>query len=303
MVRPPEALRRTNHAPPCVVRVRRKNVTRAHRLPYNGPVWEEDRQKQRASWTSRSRGAATEEPKGHALLYFLSSSDPDELWASYIMVLPITVDISKYVPPFLMSQVKELGPQDLSAFAFPPAPERLGGRDTLDKLAEARNDDVLFGGSINPEDVPTGMMAVNEAMQHYTEIYSNVVGIGQPPEEQEEEEDDGAPGVSEVMYGLMSDGDKLNELTKLVSRLRFGIEGDDSRTVSEAEQDITVLSRHLPANHGVDQLVQAVKSSDEGSAELAALYVQRCFHLVQEDYARLPQIEAKILALETKLGT
>ena len=244
-----------------------------------------------------------EEPKGHALLYFLSSSDPDELWASYIIVLPITVDISKYVPPFLMSQVKELGPQDLSAFAFPPAPERLGGRDTLDKLAKARNDDVLFGGSINPEDVPTGMMAVNEAMQHYTEIYSNVVGIGQPPEEQKEDEGDGAPGVSEVMYGLMSDGDKLNELTKLVSRLRFGIEGDDSRTVSEAEQDITVLSRHLPANHGVDQLVQAVKSSDEGSAELAALYVQRCFHLVQEDYARLPQIEAKILALETRLGT
>ena len=118
-----------------------------------------------------------------------------------------------------------MAPRDLSAFAFPPAPERLGGRDTLDKLAEARNDDVLFGGSINPEDVPTGMMAVNEAMQHYTEIYSNVVGIGQPPEEQEEDEDDGAPGVSEVMYGLMSDGDKLNELTKLVSRLRFGIEG------------------------------------------------------------------------------
>ena len=244
-----------------------------------------------------------EEPKGHALLYFLNSSDPDELWASYVVVLPITVDVSKYVPPFLMSQVSELGPQDLSAFAFPPAPERLGGRDALDKLADARNDDVLFGGSIDPEDVPTGMMAVNEAVQHYTEVYSNVVGIGQPPEEQEEDEEDGAPGVSEVIYGLMSETDKLNELTKLVSRLRFGIEGADPRTVSEAEQDIAVLSRHLPANHGVEQLVEAVKSSDEGAAELADLYVQRCFHLVQEDYGSLPQIEAKIRALETQLET
>ena len=244
-----------------------------------------------------------EEPKGHALLYFLNSSDPDELWASYVVVLPITVDVSKYVPPFLMSQVGELGPQDLRAFAFPPAPERLGGREALDRLAEARNDDVLFGGSINPEDVPTGMMAVNEAVQHYTEVYSNVVGIGPPADEQEQDEDDSAPGVSEVIYGLMSETDKLNELTKLVSRLRFGIEGSDSRTVSEAEQDIAVLSRHLPANHGVEQLVQAVKSTDEGSAELADLYVQRCFHLVQEDYGSLPQIEAKIRALETQLET
>ena len=161
---------------------------------------------------------------------------------------------------------------------------------------------MLFGGSIDPEDVPTGMMAVNEAVQHYTEVYSNVVGIGQPPEEQEEDEEDGAPGVSEVIYGLMSETDKLNELTKLVSRLRFGIEGADPRTVSEAEQDIAVLSRHLPANHGVEQLVEAVKSSDEGAAELADLYVQRCFHLVQEDYGSLPQIEAKIRALETRPG-
>ena len=245
-----------------------------------------------------------EEPQGHALLYFTSSSDPDEIWATYVVVLPITVDVSKYVPPFLMSQVKELGPQDLSAFAFPPAPERLGGRDALDRLAAARNDDVLFGGSINPEDVPSGMMAVNDAVQHYTEIYSNVVGIDSPPDEQEEQEaeDEGATGVSEVIYGLMSDRDKLNELTKLVSRLRFGIEGADSRTVAEAEQDITVLSRHLPANHGVEQLVQAVKSTDEGSAELADLYVQRCFHLVQEDYASLPRIEARIKDLEARLS-
>ncbi len=243
------------------------------------------------------------EPRGHALLYFLSSSDPDELWASYVVVLPITVDVSKYVPPFLMSQVKDLGPRDLSAFAFPPAPERLGGRDALDRLAAARGDDVLFGGSINPADVASGMMAVNEAVQRYTEVYSRVVGIESAPEEKEEDQDEGSHGVSEVIYGLMSNTDKLNELTKLVSRLRFGVEGADSRTVSEAEQDMNLLSRHLPANHGVDQLIQAVKSTDEDSAELADLYVQRCFHLVQEDYGSLPRLEAKIRALEAKMET
>ena len=59
-----------------------------------------------------------DKPKGHALLYFKSSINPDELYGTYLIILPINVDIGKYVPPFLMSQVGDLGPKDLSAFAF-----------------------------------------------------------------------------------------------------------------------------------------------------------------------------------------
>ena len=60
-----------------------------------------------------------EEPKGHALLYFRSRSSLEEIWVTYTVILPITVDVTKYVPPFLMNQVGELGPKELSAFAFP----------------------------------------------------------------------------------------------------------------------------------------------------------------------------------------
>ena len=243
-----------------------------------------------------------DKPKGHALLYFRNSSAAEDIWASYIVVLPITVDIAKYVPPFLMNQVKELGPQDLSAFAFPPAPERIGGRDVLDKLAAARGDDVLFAGALDPADVTAGMMAVNEAVQFYTEIYSRVFDVAPCSEL-----DDGGPGseigVSEVMYGLMSENDKLSELTKLAGRLRFGVEGADSKAVSEAEQDMVLLAKYLPANHGVEQLIEAVKSTDQNAADLADLYIQRCYHLVQEDYGSLPQIEDKIRVLEAKLGS
>ncbi|MCH8951700.1 MAG: helix-turn-helix domain-containing protein [Proteobacteria bacterium] len=103
------------------------------------------------------RGSA-EHPKGHALLYFRSNSDAQEVWVTYVVILPVSVDVSKYVPPFLIDQVAHMGPKELSAFAFPPAPERLGSYDDLESLAVARDDDILSAGSINPTDVPAAMM-------------------------------------------------------------------------------------------------------------------------------------------------
>ena len=64
------------------------------------------------------RGSA-DNPRGHALIYFQSFHDAGELLATYLVVLPIQVDVSKYVPPFLMNQLGEMGAKELSAFAFP----------------------------------------------------------------------------------------------------------------------------------------------------------------------------------------
>ena len=244
---------------------------------------------------------SSEAPKGHALLYFRSSPDPDEIWVTYLVILPISVDVSKYVPPFLMNQVGEAAPKDLSAFAFPPAPERLESHALLEEMAAKREDDILFGGTINPSDVPSAMMSINDAIQKYAEIYTEVVGIaGQAPEESEAE----TPGlaVDEVLYGLMSEGDKLGELTKMVGRLRFAVEGSDSGLVEEAEQDIGRVARYLPDNLSIPQLVQAAKSVDSRGAELAELYLQRCYHLVQEEYGKLGPVEEQIKEVEGGLA-
>ena len=243
----------------------------------------------------------SEAPKGHALLYFRGSPDPDEIWVTYLVILPISVDVSKYVPPFLMNQVGEAAPKDLSAFAFPPAPERLESHALLEEMAAKREDDILFGGTINPSDVPSAMMSINDAIQKYAEIYTEVVGIaGQAPEESQEE----TPGlaVDEVLYGLMSESDKLGELTKMVGRLRFAVEGSDSGLVEEAEQDIGRVARYLPDNLSIPQLVQAAKSVDSRGAELAELYLQRCYHLVQEEYSKLGQVEDQIKEVEGGLA-
>ena len=59
-------------------------------------------------------------PKGHALAYFRTHSEPDKVYATYIIVLPLSVDFAKYVPPFLTSHLANMTLGDLSAFSLPP---------------------------------------------------------------------------------------------------------------------------------------------------------------------------------------
>ena len=238
-----------------------------------------------------------QQPKGHALIYFRNSSDLDEIWAAYLVILPITVDVSKYVPPFLMNQVGELGAKDLSAFAFPPAPEKVEGLSRLEELAAARDDDLLFGGTVNPSDVTMMMMHVNEAVQRYQGKYSELVASRWSEEKAPDESASGF-GVNEVLYGLMSDADKLSELTRLVGKLRFAAEGGEDALVREAESDVKLLATHLPEGHQVGRLIEAAKAGDTHAMVLTDRYLRRCYHLIREDYAKLGEIEAEIKELE-----
>ena len=240
-------------------------------------------------------------PKGHAFIYLRNSLDHDEVWATYVVVLPITVDLTKYVPPFLMNQIGEMDAKDLSAFAFPPAPERVSGYDAIERMAEARDDDILYVGTHNPSDVTGALGRVSEAVQSYSEEYAQIAGS--PTEGSEATDDKDADveelSVSDVLYGLMSDSDKLSELSKLIGRLRFAVDGSDDRLISETESEIALVANHLPQSHNITQLVEAVKSNDSRSAELADVYLQRSYHLVHEDYAKLTAIEGRIKELES----
>ena len=240
-------------------------------------------------------------PKGHAFIYLRNSLDNEEVWATYVVVLPITVDLSKYVPPFLMNQIGEMDAKDLSAFAFPPAPELVGKYEAIEQMAEMRDDDILYIGAHNPSDVTGAMNRVSEAVQTYTEECARVTGPstsgGDDAIAESSEEAEGL-NVNDVLYGLMSDSDKLGELSKLIGRLRFALDGSDDRLVSETESEIDLVANHLPRSHNIPQLVEAVKSNDSRSAELADVYLQRSYHLVHEDYAKLTAIEGRIRELE-----
>ena len=239
-------------------------------------------------------------PKGHAFVYFRSSIDASEVWASYLVILPITVDVTKYVPPFLMSQLPDASMQDLSAFAFPPAPEQMESIEQILQLAETRDDDVLFAGTYNTSDLPSMMMAAGEAVQQYTDLYNEIVR--QPAviaaDSSGDALEEGSVGVNEVMYGLMSDNDKLTELTTLVGKLRFAVDSNEDALIREAEADIAMLSRHLDFDHKTYRIVEGIKQGSEDARRLTMLYVQRCYCIVQEDYITLGNVEEQITAIE-----
>lgn len=248
-------------------------------------------------------------PKGHAFVYVRSSGGLDEVWASYIVMLPVSVDLAKYMPPFLLNQMGDASIQDMSAFAFPPAPEMMEGMEQLDALAEMRNDDVLFAGTLNTDDVPSMMMAVGDAVQAYSDAYNAALeqspvaaGVGDGGEGADALEGGGGFAVNEVMYGLMSDADKLNELSTLVSKLRFAVDSGEEALVREAEADIGLLSRHLDFDHKTERIVSGVKRGDDDARRLTMLYVQRCYCIVHEDYLTLGQVEEQIAAIEAQMA-
>jgi hypothetical protein len=101
-----------------------------------------------------------------------------------------------------------------------------------------------------------------------------------------------------VLYGLMSEADKLNELTKLVGRLRYAAEGGDQATAGEADAHIRAMARQLPANRKVDRLLAAAHSRSPQGSKLAQLYLERAYCLYREDYMRVKSLDAEIAALE-----
>ena len=244
------------------------------------------------------KGSA-DSPRGHALIYFHNSQDASELLATYLIVFPIQTDVSKYVPPFLLNQIGEAGAHELSAFSFPPAPEPVSGMDEIERLAEVREDDIIYGGSINVSDVISLIGMVNEAIQWYSDLWES---YAQPEkviaEAADSDNDEIGLSVNDVLYGLMSDQDKLNELTRLVGRLRDAVDSGDMSLAAETRSEIIALGRHLPDNHQVSRLANAAGSEGENAARLTSLYLQRCFHLTSEEYVMLGQVEDEIRSIE-----
>ena len=239
-------------------------------------------------------------PKGHAFLYFRSSMDANEVWASYIVMMPITIDMAKYAPPFLMSLIPDGSMKDMSSLAFPPAPEQMESFELIQRLADMRDDDVLFAGTFNTSDLPAMMLAAGDAVDKYTELYNAAAeqaGLTGAASD-ENALNEGGVGINEVMYGLMSDGDKLSELTTLVGKLRFAVDSNEEALIKEAEADIGLLSQHLKFDHKTDRIVQGVKMRSDNARRLTMLYVQRCYYIVQEDYIMLGKVEEQIAAIE-----
>ena len=91
------------------------------------------------------RAGDPERPRGHALVFFRDGESPDDLWATYLVVTPIKMDLGKYIPAAFASQLAgQLSAACPSAYPLPPVPEKFeGGLTALEHLADLRNESCI----------------------------------------------------------------------------------------------------------------------------------------------------------------
>ena len=176
-------------------------------------------------------------------------------------------------------------------------------------MSQARDDDLISGPSFFSFDLPRLMEAVTEAVQEYSRRYTECLGSpssapglapsteGRPAER--EGGDDRSLQVNEVLLSLMSEIDKLGELSRLLGKLRFAVEGNDVREAEEAGEEISALGRHLPEDFQVPALLAVARDTSQKGSRLAQLYLDRCFRLSAGDVESAKALEEEIQSLQS----
>ena len=244
-------------------------------------------------------------PKGHAIVYFQSPTT-SEVLATYILILPIPMDIGKYLPPLLASQLGgmagEMMSEGMGSFAAPPVPESVESVDFLRNLASLRGDDLLSGGTVVLGDPTAAMHETAEAVQEYQRLYRAYVDSAAPAEAAPqalgaETSAAGPADVQRVLYELMNERDRLGELSKLVGAMRFAAGGGDTALLEETEAGLEALEQLLPEHYWIAKVRAAARDTSEAGALLAQVYVERTYKLVAEDYAAVGLLEKRIADL------
>src|SRR5438105_15899271 len=155
-------------------------------------------------------------PRGHALVFFRDTSDPEQVRASYLVIAPIEMDFAKYVPPMFAAQLSALAPSGPTALPLPPVPEPVQSLAWLERLAEARDDDLLDGGSVDPALPQQMMLRTTELAAEYAAMWTERASrLAAEPRPVDEPTAASLPDVDELLFSVMSDQEKVGRLAKL----------------------------------------------------------------------------------------
>ncbi len=244
-------------------------------------------------------------PRGHALLYF--GNPRSGLLATYVVLLPVKMDMSKYLPPMLAAQLGGLASEVLgeggASFAAPPIPEAVESVEPLRRLAELRGDDFIWGGDMVLGDLQAAMHQAAQAVHDYEALYQRYMDANPSPPPLISDRSltgsgaDPDSSVQHVVYALMSDRDRLAELSKLVGTMRFALESQDNALADETNASLQALGQALPERFWADRVLGAARDSSDAGARLAQLYVERCYRLMEEDFAAVQTLEEQIASL------
>lgn len=236
-------------------------------------------------------------PKGHALAYVRNRDAPDQVLGAYIIVPPIAIDLGKYMPPMFAGKMGLPDMGDVSAVPLPPVPEPVPSLEHLNRLAEARDDDLLALGTVDTTDVQAMLMVVTEAAQAYAIAYAEGMQRLAPPPERHASEALPAPApdtVDDVVYSLMSDRDKIAEMGKLLGKLRYAVESSSASLRDETMREMQALAARLPAKYQAQALAEAAALPGERGPSLASLRLDRCYKLCNEDYMAVERLDREI---------
>jgi hypothetical protein len=231
-------------------------------------------------------------PMGHAFLYFVTNR-ADHVLATYIVIPPVPIDLGKYVPPLIASSLAASGLMaETTYFPVPPAPEELE-LAALRRLADLRGDDVLQGGDGRIVDVASLMARVAEIGGAYAQAYQDV--ITRAPEDRVEPKATGQ--VDALLYSLLSEGERLQELARRIGTLRYAVESSDVALATETRAEMTAISAYLPDVYRAAELIESAGRLGPVGARLAQLYIERAYHVLGDEPDAVAAIDDEIASL------
>jgi len=230
-------------------------------------------------------------PKGHAIIYF---EEYDELYASYVMDFPISGDLTKYIPEMFKDQIPD---EEMTKMIFPPIPEKfVGNYENLYSLAKKREDDLIYGGSINSSDVTSSMSKLNSLANEYTDLTSSKNFddldklISEIPIDKKE--------IDNHKYKDMNESDLLAEITKLIGKINFSKDNNEINEIDELKKEIKIISTIIPENRKIYKLLEYVDLSNPNSEDIITAYISRAYSLLNEDYIKVKELEDLLQKLE-----
>lgn len=222
-------------------------------------------------------------PAGHALVYFTSGSG--EVFATYVQTFPIPMNLAQYMPPAFASLVPGDQLDSQGAMAMPPVLQPVeGGVDWLRRLAQARRDDLINAGTLYSTEAVNLMGMTQEAVAAYSALYQNRPEL--PITDQPQ---------ALNRYADLTEGERLAEMTMLVGSLRDRLGQPDYDIVHEELQG---LADTMPAKYRSNDLLEAASRPGPVGQELAGLYVERAYKLLNEEYLEVADLERRIEALQ-----
>jgi hypothetical protein len=248
------------------------------------------------------RAGDADQPRGHALLFFRDADDPDVTWATYLVVAPIHMDLGKYIPAAFATQLAgQLTSASPSAYPLPPVPEKIdGGLPWLDRTAQLRGDDLLDGGTLRMTDPLYALQPVADVGAQYAEACTRYLATAAPLEQRAPELNTSSVDVDDLLMQVTTDSEKVGRLARLAGSLRYAVEGGDERLVEETVDEMQRVARHLGEKYRLAELIESARSTEPLGAQLAQLYIERCYRLVDEDYAAMADLDSKIDALRAQ---